>query len=226
MQKTIFPWHGRDFVFLSQEGKGGLSARDQMSRTIELLSDELKGMGLSLNNAVRTRLWARDRESRSLASAVRRQTLSGEARTAGSSYIDPGRFSPDALVGLDLLALKPFKDDAQKTIEELEPVIPPPKFISYDGFVFLSGVAIPGNGLAEQVDTVIAEISASLTDARTSWEKVIRISFYLGRNQDIAELKQSFTKQVALTIPRITYSFVDGYAEEGALLEIEVTALQ
>lgn len=42
-------------------------------------------MGLSLNNAVRTRLWGTDRESRNQGSNERVRVLSGKARSVSSS---------------------------------------------------------------------------------------------------------------------------------------------
>src|SRR5918992_1630183 len=123
MRKKIFSWLGREFVELSAEAKPAATATVEAQRLFGRFNEELKPHGLSLDNAVRSRLWGRDRESRDLGSDERVKILSGKARSASSSYIAPAHFDSDAKVAADLLAMKPSRQDIQKRIVEYDPPI-------------------------------------------------------------------------------------------------------
>ena len=140
MRTTVFQWLGREFIVLSCEGKEGVAAGEEGWEIFERIDGKLRKMGLSLENTVRTRLWARDRESRNLAGNERTKFLSGKARAASSSYISPSYFDSGAHVALDLLAMSPSRPGAEKRLKEYEPFMAPPRYITYDSIVFLSGV--------------------------------------------------------------------------------------
>ena len=95
MRRKIFPWLGREFVALSGEGKPDLPAEQQGRDLFTRFDRELRGLELSLDNTVRSRLWGRDRESRDQGSIARSSALSGKARSASSSFICPGHFDSD-----------------------------------------------------------------------------------------------------------------------------------
>ena len=61
--KEVFLCLGREFITLSCEGKEGMTATDQSREIFRSLDEELRGMGLSLENTVRTRLWGKDRKA-------------------------------------------------------------------------------------------------------------------------------------------------------------------
>ncbi|MEK7209889.1 MAG: hypothetical protein AAB070_00560, partial [Candidatus Binatota bacterium] len=132
MRKKIFHWLGREFVALSCEGKAGLATKEQSQDIFRRFDEELRLMGLSLENTVRTRLWGRDRQSRNLGSDQRIRVLSGKARSASSSYIAPGHFDSEARVGLDLLAMRPSRPGLEKTLKEYDPPIVPLRYLIYD----------------------------------------------------------------------------------------------
>ena len=73
---------GWEFVGLSCEARGGGAARQQALEAFEQCRQELKKHGLTLNDTVRSRLWARDRASRDAGSDVRAEVLSGPARAS------------------------------------------------------------------------------------------------------------------------------------------------
>src|SRR5438876_4868999 len=75
MRKKLFHWLDKEFVLLSAEGRPAKSAADEARDLFQRLDDELKGLGLSLDNTVRTRLWGRDRENRDHGSAERVKIL-------------------------------------------------------------------------------------------------------------------------------------------------------
>ena len=224
MRKKIFQWLGREFVALSREGKAEATAAREAREIFRRLDEELREMGLSLENTVRTRLWGRDRESRNLGSDERVKILSGKARSASSSYISPSHFDSNARVALDLLAMKPSRPGLEKTLKEYEPPIVPLRYLIYDSVVFLSGVTAVLPALPDQLADILPRIEASLTDAGTSWDKAVKVSFFLHRSQKLEILKELFQKTVKANIPRPEYVFVDGYSAEGKLVEIEVTA--
>ena len=224
MRKRIFSWLDRDFVELSAEAKPGTSAAIEAQELFQRFDDELKPQGLSLDNTVRSRLWGRDRESRDLGSDERVKILSGKARSASSSYIAPAHFDSDAKVAVDLLAMKPSRQDMQKRIVEYDPPIVPIRFLVYDSVVVLSGVTTVLPTLEEQLDNILPRITGSLKDGGSSWERVARISFYLHRSQTIQNLNELFEKRVQAPVAQREYCFVDGYSSAGKLCEVEVTA--
>lgn len=224
MRKKIFNWLGREFIALSGEGKRELAAAEQAREIFRRFDEELRREGLSLDHTVRSRLWGRDRESRDLGSRERVKALSGKARSASSSYIAPGHFDSEARLALDLLAMRPSRPGLEKRLEEYEPPIVPLRYLVYDSIVFLSGVTAVLPNLADQMADILPRILGSLKDAGTSWEKVVKVSFFLHRSQEREKLNELFRKTVQAEIPQMEYGFVDGYSAEGKLIEIEVTA--
>jgi enamine deaminase RidA (YjgF/YER057c/UK114 family) len=224
MRKRIFSWLGRDFVELSAEAKPGASAAIEAQELFQRFDDELKPQGLSLDNTVRSRLWGRDRESRDLGSDERVKILSGKARSSSSSYIAPAHFDSDAKVAVDLLAMKPSRQDMQKRIVEYDPPIVPIRFLVYDSVVVLSGVTTVLPTLEEQLDNILPRITGSLKEGGSSWDRVARVSFYLHRSQTIEKLNELFEKRVQAPVAQREYCFVDGYSSVGKLCEVEVTA--
>lgn len=224
MRKRIFSWLGREFIDLSGEAKPAASATLEAQELFQRFAQELKLHGLSLDNTVRSRLWGRDRESRDFGSTERVRTLTGRARSASSSYIAPTHFDSDAKVALDLLAMKPSQQAAQKRIVEYDPPIVPIRFLVYDSVVVLSGVTTVLPTLEEQLGNILPRISGSLSDAGSSWEKVARVSFYLHRSQPLEKLKAIFDRHIKALVPQRQYCFVDGYSAPGKLCEVEVTA--
>jgi len=223
MTKKIFSWLGREFVELSAEAQGGASAAEQASEIFGRCERELRALGLSLDDTVRSRLWGRDRGSRDQGSDERVRILSGRARSASSSYIAPSRFDSNASVALDLLALRPARP-CEKILKEYVPPIVPLRYLVYDSIVVLSGVTAVLPTLEEQMANILPRIGGSLAEAGGSWERVAKISFYLHRSQKIADLSTLFRKVVTAEIPQMEYAFVDGYSAEGKLIEIETTA--
>jgi len=224
MQKKIFQWLGKEFIALSCEGMSRMNATEQARDIFRRLDEELRGMGFSLENTARTRLWGKDRESRNLGGNERVKILSGKARSASSSYIVPDHFNSDAKVALDLLAMKPSHQGLEKTLVEYDPPITPLRYLIYDSIVFLSGVTAVLPTLDDQLSDILPRISSSLTNAGSSWQKAVMVSFYLHRSQKLETLKGLFKKTVKPEIPQMEYAFVDGYSAEGKLIEIEVTA--
>ena len=224
MRVTMFPWLGREFVSLFCEGNAQGTVIEETRAMYHRLDVELRALGLSLDNTVRTRLWARDRESRDLGGGERVKILSGKARSASSSYIAPDFFTSDARVATDLMALKPQRHEAEKTLKEYDPPVIPLRYLIYDSLVILSGVTAVLPSLSDQMADILPRIEGSLTDAGSSWNRVVKISFFLHRSEKLETLKELFKETVKAEIPQVEYAFVDGYSTQGKLIEIEVTA--
>jgi enamine deaminase RidA (YjgF/YER057c/UK114 family) len=224
MKKKIIQWLGREFVELSCEGEIGATVAEEAADLFRRFDKELREVGLFLDHTVRTRIWGRDRESRDQASAVRFKVLSGQSRSASSSYIAPDHFESDARIALDLLAMRPSHPSLEKVVKEYDPPRTPIRYLTFDSLIFLSGVTAVRPTLSDQMADNLSRLSDYLTEARTSWEEVVQISFYLHRSQKLEDLGRLFRERVKVELPWVEYAFVDGYSAEGKLVEIEVTA--
>lgn len=226
MRKRIFQWLGREFIALSCEGRPPSTAPEEAQGIFNRFEDDLRGAGFSLDNTVRTRLWGKDGQTRTLAAEVRNAVLSGKARSASSSYFAPSHFESNAQVSIDLLAMKPSRPGLAKELKEYDPPIIPLRYLIYDSFVFLSGVTAVLPTLADQLADILPRISDSLHNAGVSWDKAVKVSVFLDRNQKLDDLRNLFQKAIKPEIPRMEYGFVDGFSTEGKLVEIEVTAFK
>jgi enamine deaminase RidA (YjgF/YER057c/UK114 family) len=224
MRKRIFSWLGKEFVELSGEAKAAATATEEAHELFGRFARELQSHGLSLDNTVRSRLWGRDRESRDQGSNERVKILAGKARSASSSYIAPIHFDSNAKVAIDLLAMRPSRSNAEKFLKEYDPPIVPLRYLIYDSVVVLSGVTTVLATLDEQLDNILPRIEDSLKSAGSSWDRVMKVSFFLHRSQRVETLKELFSTSVTAKIPAMEYAFVDGYSSEGKLCEVEVTA--
>ncbi len=224
MRKLVQEWLGHELVELNAESRPGSDAAEQGRELFARLDRELRDLGLSLDNTVRTRLWGRDRPSRDAGSRERVAALSGAARSASSSFIAPDHFDSDADVAVDLWALLPGRAGLQKTLVEYDPPIVPLRYLIWDDLVFLSGVTAVLPTLDEQIADILPRIEESLTLAGAGWDRVVRVSCLLHLSQSLDRLKQLLARSIDVRFPNVEYGFVDGYSSEGKLIEIEVTA--
>ena len=109
-------------------------------------------------------------------------------------------------------------------LKEYDPPIILLRYLTYNSFVFLSGVTAVLPTLADQMGEILHRISGSLADARTSWDKAVKVSFFLHQSQKLETLKELFQKTIKAEIPQMEYAFVEGFSTKGKLIEIEVTA--
>jgi enamine deaminase RidA (YjgF/YER057c/UK114 family) len=224
MRKLVSEWLGHEFVALSAEGRPDLGMAEQARDLFRRFDGELRDLGLSLEDTVRTRLWGRDRASRDEGSRERLAVLAGEARSASSSYIAPAHFDSEAHVALDLWAMRPSRPRSEKVLVEFEPAIVPLRYLVWGPVLALSGVTAVLPTLAEQLADILSHIEASLADAGASWAQTALISCFLHRSQPLDNLKRLLAAAIPIHGGRLEYGFVDGYSTEGKLVEIEVTA--
>ena len=226
MQKKIFSWLGEEFIELSGEARPGTPIEEETVSLFRSFEQELKTHGLSLQNTVRTRLWGRDREARNLGTAARSKILTGSAKAASSSYVSTNRFDSDARIALDLLATRPLRADAERRPVEFQPPRNYLCYLRHDSFVFLSGYTSAAETLEAQVSEIIKAVAGGLMVAGSMWDKLVKVSLFLQRNQKLATLKELLGRGPALPANcQVEFGFVDGYAGDKSLIEIEATAL-
>jgi enamine deaminase RidA (YjgF/YER057c/UK114 family) len=224
MKSRVLIEHEREFIELACEGTPAGTVEEETRNIFRRVDKELGEFGLSLENTVRTRLWARDKETRNRATDERSKILTGNARAASSSYIYPARLDSGARLALDVVALKPAGPDRERKPIEYEP---PKKYLRYlidDSFVFLSGFVSPGPSLENQLAEIFVEIDGSLADAGASWDRVTSAAYCLHRSQKLEQLKGILRTKKRMTIPRVELYVVDDFAPDATWVEVEVTA--
>lgn len=224
MRKIIFPWLDREFILLCGEARSSGTVEQQTDELFERFEAELRASQLSLEDTVRTRIFGADREARELSTSARAKILTGKRKAASSSYISASHFDSHSRVALDLFAMRPSQPGAEREAIEFEP---PRAYISqlrYDSVAFVSGFTSELDSLEDQVPAVLADIDEALKTASTSWQNMARLSVYLSRSQSLELLKQLLRKANRLDLTRIEFEFVDGFARDKGLLEVEATA--
>ncbi|HZS00982.1 MAG TPA: hypothetical protein VFE37_19845 [Chloroflexota bacterium] len=224
MRLTVFPWLGREFVRVWGQGAAGVEAPAATRELLGHFSPALARHGLSLEHAVKTRLFARDRASRDAGSLARREVFAGQARSASSGLIAPDVLDAGAAVALEVLLLRPREASAVKHLVEYEPERTPLRYLTYDGLLFTSGETQPGATLAEQVAANLTVHAESLTRAGLAWQQAALVSCFLREDQSVDALRQALRGVLPAELP-LEYELVQGFAGEGRLVEIEVTAV-
>ncbi len=224
MRKKIFLRHEREFIALSGEGQSGRTVGEETQDLFRRTERELKELSLSLENTVRIRIWGKDGEARNQATAERSRILTERTKASSSSYICPGYFDSSAKVALDLIAVRPANPNLDRRPVDFDPPRNYLRYLIYDSFLFLSGFTSAGSNLDNQLAQILSEIEVSLVDGRTSWDNVIAASFYLHRSQKVELLKGLLEKERKAGLAQMEICFVDGFASEGRLLEVEVSA--
>jgi enamine deaminase RidA (YjgF/YER057c/UK114 family) len=224
MKIKLLRWLGREFVEIVGEGKAGVSPEKAVNELFKRFEAELQLHGLSLDNTARIRVWGKDRDARTLATAARSKVLSGKRRAASSSFISAEWFDSDASAGLELLAMRPLDGAAARNPVDFEPARNYLCYLEYDRCFFFSGFTSEAASLEKQAVEVLATISVALARARTDWDQVVKLSVLLQRGHDLGIARRALAG--AANIPEIEFSFVDGFAGEKYLLEIEATAVR
>jgi enamine deaminase RidA (YjgF/YER057c/UK114 family) len=224
VRATVFRSNGHEFLSLSGEAPAANTPAEEMHALVRDMEAELMKHDLFLANTVRTRLWARDRESRDGSSKARRDIFGGALRSVSSSFIAPDMFESEARVSLDLLAMRPSAPDVEKRLREYDPPIVPLRYLSLDDVVFLSGVTSVSPTLEEQIEEITGLIRGSLQEAGVSWERVFMMSCFLHRSQTVESLMGLLKKNIPCEIPFVEIGFAEGYSTPGKLVEVETTA--
>jgi len=226
MNVSILHWLGFEFVDIRCEANPGGAIAAQAEDVFAQCRGGLERFGLGLEDTVRSRIWAVDRASWTVASNTRFAVLSGGARGASSSYLAPGHFHTGASIGLDLLAVRP-RPGIEKAIKDFEPRRPAPPicYVTVGPLMVLSGMTAVLPTLEDQVTTdILPRITGYLAEAGSGWGKVAKVSCFLHGSQGPDEMCALFRRTVPTWPPLFDVIFVDGYSSDGKLVEIEVTA--
>jgi enamine deaminase RidA (YjgF/YER057c/UK114 family) len=128
-------------------------------------------------------------------------------------------------VALDLLAMRPSRPDAKRVAVEFEPARGYIAQLRYDSVAFVSGFTSELDRLEMQVPAVLSDIHDALKAASSSWNHVCRLSVYLSRTQELETLKNLLRDANRVEFSKVEFEFVDGFARDKGLLEVEATAL-
>ncbi len=215
---------GRDFFTVSVSGTGAGDQAKESRVAIETALAILDESGFRPDQLARSRLWARDAESRQIASNVRRDLLADSARSASASFIDPNRLAQNATMMIDLTVLATQSTPAEKTIQEYDPPMTPAMFVAFDGMVFFSGYTSMAANLGAQLAEIRAGFDRFLEIAGTNWSQVTNISVFLARPENSG----AALAEIAANLPpldcRQTTTLVEGFSAPEKRVEIEVTA--
>lgn len=226
MKTKYFSWLDRDFIEISAEGRAGVPADLATAELFEKFETELKASGLSLDNTARIRVWGRDKDARTLATAARSKILSGNRKAASSSFISSEWFDSDGPAGLDLLAMRPVTPGAQRRPVDFEPARNYLCYLDYESLLFFSGFTSDTGTLAEQVPDLLRALANAYAVSGVSWSKVVKLSIFLQRSQKLELLRNVLAQGPKLNVPEVEITLVDGFAGEKYLLEIEATAVK
>jgi enamine deaminase RidA (YjgF/YER057c/UK114 family) len=224
MKTKLFHWLGREFVEIVGEGKAGAPPENATNDLFRQFEAELQLHNLTLDNTARIRVWGRDRDARTLATAARSKILTANRKAASSSFISRQWFDSDATAGLELLAMRSISLGAERRPVDFEPARNYLCYLRYDSVLFYSGFTSDAPTLEEQVPDVLRTLADAFAVSGVSWSKVVKLSILLDRTQKLETLQKLLAEGQKLSVPEVEISFVDGFAGEKYLLEIEATA--
>lgn len=225
METNLFSWLGREFVAICGEARAGASVESATAKLFQNFADTLSPLGLSLDNTVRIRVFGRDRQARTDATLARSKILSGSRRAASSSFISQEWFDSAGSGGLELLVMRPMNVAATRNPVDFEPPRNYLCYLEYDAVIFFSGFTSEPATLEQQVREILVSLDGAFARAKTDWSKVVKLSLLLQRGSNIDLVKQILAQANRPSVPGIEFTFVDGFAGEKYLVEIEATAL-
>jgi enamine deaminase RidA (YjgF/YER057c/UK114 family) len=224
METKLFSWLGREFVEIVGEGRVDASVEAATAELFEKFANALSPLGLSLDNTVRIRVFGRDRQARTRATLARSKILIGNRRAASSSFISQDWFDSAGGAGLELLSMRPLSSRVERHPVDFTPPRNYLCYLDYDSVLFFSGFTSEAQTLEHQVSDVVATLDTVLAKADINWHNVVKLSLLVQRGSKLDSVKQILAKAGRLSVPDIEFTFVDGFAGEKYLVEIEATA--
>lgn len=191
---------------ISAEASGALPADGAVGELFQKCDNELRTHGLSLDNTVLVRVWGRDRDARTSATAARSKVFTGKRRAASSSFISAEWFDSSASAGLELLMMRPLDGAAARNPVDFEP---PRNYVccrDYDAWFFFSGFTSEAPSLKKQVVGVLAAIDSALVRAKSDWSRLVKLSVFVQRGQDLEIVRRVLTSASRMNISEIEFS--------------------
>jgi enamine deaminase RidA (YjgF/YER057c/UK114 family) len=226
MRRRLFNWQGQRLVYLGLEGEPGRPLAQQSSDLFARAGTELATLDLSLlRNTVRTRIFGRSSAARTAGSNARAQALVGRSRAAGSSYICVPHFASAADVGLDLFAMAAPAGNPARHVTEHEPEQTFIRHLVWGPMVFLAGMTCETQPtLQAQCADILPRAGALLAETGCDWRNVVRVSFFLHRDQEPDTLLAGVAALAPVPLDNAEIELVEGFSRPGKLVEIEITA--
>jgi enamine deaminase RidA (YjgF/YER057c/UK114 family) len=219
-------WLGREFLSIIGEGPEIGDPEAEADALFVSFGEELTAHGLSLDNTIRSRIWAADSDARTACSTVRTRTLSGPARAATSSYIAPAHFDSGARVAMDLIALRPLSGD-EKTVTEQDPPKGVIKYLTVGELLVLPGMTSnEGGSFEHQAADILGRITMCLREAGCGWSEVCDVTLVHEHGVQHNDIWASWRRETEEIPSRMTLLPAEGYARPGKLLEIETMAIR
>ena len=223
MRTRLINAMGERFVHVVVHGTAGAPLAQQAASVFDAADAALRASGLSLDHAVRSRVFGCSRDARTAVSDMRFKTLTGAARAATSSFIAPALMPAGVDVALDLFAMYP-PAKAERIVREQEPRQSFIRWLRWGPMVFLAGQTSELPTFSEQVDEILARVPGLLEEAGRGWPQVTAVSFFLHRDIAPDVLFAAIAARAPLSLGSVDLEQVDGYSKPGKLIEIEITA--
>lgn len=224
LQCSAFIAARRELLHVAVVGEPGKPIEIQTREAISRAVAEIERAGLPAGHIIRSRLWARDVETRAAASATRLEVLAGQRRAASSSFIDPQRLPTGSDMAIDLYALVTKAAPDSKTIREYDPTIAPPQFVTLDRLLVLSGDTDRSTGLEAQMASIRTKLDRTLAAGGGSCDQAISVSVFLARRLPAGAGRSAFASHFPDVRCPLMLTTVDGYSHPEKLVEIEMTA--
>jgi len=214
---------GREHVLISLCGTPAASLAEEVRAVLTDAVTLIATEGFDPRHIVRSRIFARDTAVRQVAGDIRLQVLAGDLRGASSSYIDPDRLPARSSLRVDLVAQR-AAPDAVKHVEEYDPVIAPPMFVTLDGMVYLSGMTDTAPGFDAQLERIATKVGDGLTGAGAGWGRVVGVRAYAHRSVSMSRAWSAVTGIYPGFGGPLTLTPVAGFTTPEKRIEIETTA--
>ena len=207
------------------EGTAPTTSRDALEALFDGLLADLRAAGLTEADVVRNRVVAATRAGRDAASAVRFARLSGPARCATSSYIDPSAVPERDGVRIDTLAIAGF--GSGKLVAEHEPRQPPCILVANGPLVFFAGITSLAPDWAGQREHVRRRISETLGLAQRLLERPVRPTWASAWVHRTVEALDPDELAAAIGLEGVAFRIerCEGYSKPGKLIEVEIDAV-
>ena len=121
--------------------------------------------------------------------------------------------------------MRPINPGAERRPVDFEPARNYLCYLRYESVLFYSGFTSDAPTLEKQVPEVLRTLANAFAVSGASWSKVVKLSILLDRTQNLDVLRNLLLQGPSVNVAEVEVSFVDGFAGEKYLLEIEATAL-
>jgi len=226
MRVETIRWLDLELLSISGEAMVSGDPEAEAEALFSEFSQVMESYGLSLENTIRSRIWAADAEARTACSEVRSRTLKGTARAATSSYIAPAHLTEGNRVAMDLIAIFAPTNEAKVVIEQnpLKGVI---NWLTVGSLLVLPGMSCnDGGSFGSQADDILGRITTSLTNAGSRWSDVIEVTFVYQEGIQQEDVLLAFRKETKEVPSRLVLLPAKEYSRPGKFLEIETMAMK